>query len=90
MTQNQVKSPRITLEICDPGAGELSRMSAFSSKAAVKEHPFRLSLNVCFRPKGDIRIFLKTLHKTLSSAAYATEIRAETGLFMGFQGRYVD
>ena len=39
-----------------PGAGNVnwsgseSRMSAFFSKADVKKHPFRLSLDVCFRP----------------------------------------
>ena len=29
-------------------------MSAFFSKADVKEHRFRLSLNVCFRPGADV------------------------------------
>ena len=43
--------------------GLAGRTSAFFSEADVKELPFRLSLNVCFRPEGDIRIFLKTVHK---------------------------
>ena len=65
-------------------------MSAFFSKADVKEGDLDSVFYVCFRPKGDIRIFLKSVHKTLPSAAYATEIRAKSGLFMGFQGRYAD
>ena len=47
------------------------------SKADVKEHPFRLSLDVCFRPKGDIRIFWNSCIKahplTVNTSALAPE-----------------
>ena len=33
-----------------------TRMSASFSKADVKEHLFRLSPNVCFRPKADVQL----------------------------------
>ena len=52
-------------------------MSAFFSKAAVKEHRFRLSLNVCFRPGADIRIFSEIAHKshplTVNTSALSPE-----------------
>ncbi len=44
-------------------------MSAFFSKADVQKHPFRLSLNVCFRPKAVIRINSDSLNNMHAAVA---------------------
>ncbi len=55
-------------------------MSAFFSKAAVQKHPFRLSLNVCFRPRTVVRSTLIQL--PLSTQQIAPDAAALT-LFDG-------
>ena len=54
-------------------------MSAFFSKAAIQKGLFRLSPNGCFRPKGDIRIFLKTVHKANSLTVNTSALAPESG-----------
>jgi len=71
MNENQVKSSWIK-------PGQQAQCPLFSPKAAVKEHAFRLGLDVCFRP-GDIRIFLKTVHKTDPLAVNTSALAPESG-----------
>ncbi len=54
-------------------------MSAFFSKADVKEGDLDSVYDVCFRPKADIRIFPETMHKADSLTVNTSALAPESG-----------